>query len=177
MRLFWRNKTPENSKQDVSKALLLHGGLAAGLEAVARWAGAHFGPTGAVAPAPSISGDYFCAAFLHRIWLFHCHYPHFAQGGMGRWVVCWRAGTARAVFVGRQCGPSNVSPAAAPRRCDTKTQNTSLVWAFMGQAGQKGFEREWLGPLKSLTESQLPKICAFSFQWKCKRSEGLSSPC
>lgn len=69
MELFWKNKTPENSKQDISNALPVHGGVAAGLEAVARWEGAHFGPAGAVVPAASFSGDYFCAAFLPKAWL------------------------------------------------------------------------------------------------------------
>lgn len=55
---------PENPKQDFSNALPLQGGVAAGLEAVARWEGACFGPAGAVVPAASISGVIFVLPFF-----------------------------------------------------------------------------------------------------------------
>lgn len=187
MELFWRNKTPENSNQDVSKALLLRGGVAARLEAVARWKGAHFGPTGAVPPAPSISGDYFCAAFLPKVCLFCCHYPRFALSGMDRWVVCWRAGSARAVFVGRQCDPSKeeecdpseVPPAAAPLRRGTKTQNASLVCGSWGRLGKEALKGNGLGHWnhKLRGNYQLHHTKIGTFQWKCKESEGLTSLC
>lgn len=109
---------PENSKQDVSHALALHGEVAALLEAVAGCEGGSF--AGAEVPAASVSGDVLCCLSSHTS-LFCCCYLGLAQGGMGRWEVCWREGTAREVFVGRQWGPSKAPPAAAHPGCDTKT--------------------------------------------------------
>lgn len=48
---------------------------------------------------------------------------------------------------GARAAPSKVPPAAARLRCDTKTQSAPLVYAFMGQAGERSFERGWFGPL------------------------------
>lgn len=106
----------------------------------------------------SVLGNYFFAAFLPKTWLLCWDYLSFAQGRTDRGVVCWRAGTTRAVFVGRFVfvAPSKVPPSPAHLRCDTETQNASLVCASTGQAGKRGFEKGWFGPLKPQTERQLP---------------------